>query len=510
MTQEITLPVAELKQALPGLSKLVAKSRSLPVLQSVRINRDVAGIVTIEGTDLEAHVTYRFKDTQPGQPAEVLVPLEALTKTAKGSSETLTLIPDGKDKIRLRYYISNSPIEQRITCPETKEWPGAPKFTAPLVSLDPQFGPTLKEALQCASDESSRRVLHGAHVDVSDPQAHYVVGTNGRVLYAANSFCFDLKESVTIPNLKLLGWPGFYGDDNCRLATQKDPKGENHWLQLQSGPWTVTARQVPGVFPNWRCAVPNMETPPRTLLKLSPAAVEQVLRVIPQLPGADDPNAGVRLRVTQHLFVEGRHKDDTEWTSVAIPDVQATGNPVHVLLNRHYLTQALRYGLTELRIEDETSPVVFTEAGRKFVVVPIRLQPTPPPPTAAKPPNESTPQSETEATAPASPSAGQSESTPTAERNPMPTETTLTPPRRGNLQPPVEGHHNGNGPAPAHSPLTAAVTQIETVKSGLRDVISALNATLDLLRAAEREKKTSAREVESVRATLRSLQKVAI
>jgi hypothetical protein len=44
----------------------------------------------------------------------------------------------------------------------------------------------------------------------------------------------------------------------------------------------------------------------------------------------------------------------------------------------------------------------------------------------------------------------------------------------------------------------------------LRDVIIELNATLDLLRAAEREKKASAKEVESVRATLRSLQKVAI
>ena len=54
------------------------------------------------------------------------------------------------------------------------------------------------------------------------------------------------------------------------------------------------------------------------------------------------------------------------------------------------------------------------------------------------------------------------------------------------------------------------MTQIETVKTGLRDVIIELNATLDLLRAAEREKKASFKEVESVRATLRSLQKVAI
>lgn len=82
-------------------------------------------------------------------------------------------------------------------------------------------------------------------------------------------------------------------------------------------------------------------------------------------------------------------------------------------------------------------------------------------------------------------------------------ENTLTPPRRGNLQPTVTSQ-------PATSPLAAAITQIETVRTGLRDVITDLNATVDLLRAAEREKKTAFKEVESVRATLRNLQKVSI
>ena len=89
----------------------------------------------------------------------------------------------------------------------------------------------------------------------------------------------------------------------------------------------------------------------------------------------------------------------------------------------------------------------------------------------------------------------------------MPTETTLTPPRRGSLE---ANGPNGHGNQITHSALTVAITQIEATKTALRDVITELNATLDLLRAAEKEKKTSAREVESVRATLRSLQKVAI
>ena len=94
MPPEITLPVAELKQALPGFSKLISRTRTLPVLQSVRVQRDNQGHVTIEGTNLDAHATYRLKDTQPGEAAEVVVPFDSLSKMAKGSSESLTLIPE--------------------------------------------------------------------------------------------------------------------------------------------------------------------------------------------------------------------------------------------------------------------------------------------------------------------------------------------------------------------------------------------------------------------------------
>ena len=96
MKSEITLPITELKQALPGIGKLVGKSRSLPVLQSVRVQRSAQGAVTLEATDLDANVAYQFKDEQPGDAAEVLVPYDALNKVIKGSSESLTVSPDGK------------------------------------------------------------------------------------------------------------------------------------------------------------------------------------------------------------------------------------------------------------------------------------------------------------------------------------------------------------------------------------------------------------------------------
>lgn len=54
----------------------------------------------------------------------------------------------------------------------------------------------------------------------------------------------------------------------------------------------------------------------------------------------------------------------------------------------------------------------------------------------------------------------------------------------------------------------AAVARIESARTQLRELANTLGETLTLLKAAEREQRTAQREVQSVRATLRGLQKV--
>jgi len=60
------------------------------------------------------------------------------------------------------------------------------------------------------------------------------------------------------------------------------------------------------------------------------------------------------------------------------------------------------------------------------------------------------------------------------------------------------------------SALKGALEQIEKIKTALREVIGQLNETATLLKAAEKENRATEKEFESVRATLRSLQKVSI
>src|SRR3954465_13381556 len=103
MNKEIILPISELKQALAGLGKVIAKGRSLPVLQSVRITRDHEGTVKMHATDLDSFISFTVDGKQPGSFTDVVIPSEHLTKATKGSSpnESITITPEDKSKARI-------------------------------------------------------------------------------------------------------------------------------------------------------------------------------------------------------------------------------------------------------------------------------------------------------------------------------------------------------------------------------------------------------------------------
>jgi len=73
------------------------------------------------------------------------------------------------------------------------------------------------------------------------------------------------------------------------------------------------------------------------------------------------------------MNVEGRNRDDEDWTSIPV-DAVVKGRPVTVALNRRYLLNALRFGLNEFEVEDPLSPVVFSKGGKKMVIMPVNLE----------------------------------------------------------------------------------------------------------------------------------------
>ena len=58
--------------------------------------------------------------------------------------------------------------------------------------------------------------------------------------------------------------------------------------------------------------------------------------------------------------------------------------------------------------------------------------------------------------------------------------------------------------------LPELITHVDRIKDSLKTVVTDLNTVGNLLRSAEKEKRATDREIESVRATLRKIQNVTI
>jgi DNA polymerase III sliding clamp (beta) subunit (PCNA family) len=488
----IELPVSELKTALAGLNKIVSKSTCLPVLKNIRVTRTTAGQVTLQATDLDIAATYQAEAQQPGPVCDVLVPIEPLTKVVKNSTNDgrVALVKEAKNQFTLRTFVGNSPVDQKLETLDLKEWPPVPRCDLPAVTLNEEIRAAVASAMECSGEESTRPLLQGAWIDPTDPKAHYVLATDGRHLFTANSFCVDFKEPVLLPNKKFVQWNGFMDDGDWKVSIlPPEKKDEPGWLQVESDHWRFISKRVEGQCPNWRNAVPS-PTEAKTLIRFSAEALAFLQQLLPKLPGGDAFNRPVTLEVNeQNLIVKAHPKNQPDWTKVTVPDTRITGKPMAITLNRDYLIKALSFDLVNLDMYDEVSPVVFHHGGQRMVVMPIRLDAGSPPPASNAQPTPAQP-AETPVEQVATPKP---ETQPTEERTTMPKTT--------------EAQTAETAP---ESPVKSIGQHIEIIKESLKSVVRDLNDLLDLVKKTEKEKKASEKEIEAVREKLREIQSVKI
>lgn len=459
----LTFSVLELKLALTGLGKLINRHTTLPVLQHLRVIRDGAGLVSLHANELDSSLCYQFPQPMAGPVADFLVPFEPLNRILRSSKGQVCLLPE-KQQVVVRTFVGQSPLDQRLDAVSVEEWPPALRFTALPVPFAKAAVQAVRAAMDFASEDATRMVINSVHLDVSNPDAHYVVGTNGRALFSANSFQFALRESITIPTHKFWLWNGLPEVEGSLTVQPPADKEYVGWLRFQLGPWTFGTKQREGNYPNWRQVVPVNH---RITLEFSPEAVTAALLAVPQLPGGDAQNKPVRLKITreQVLFEGGG-------TSLPIPGVSIDGPPMAISFNREYLLLCFRLGLSTIQLIDDLSPLVFTKDGQRAVVMPLRSDTDAPSPAPE-------PQPEAQA-APAQ----------TPETTPMTTTAAAT--------------------TETEPPIVEVLKTVDELREDLKQVLRNLNHTYALLRQLEKEKKATDKEIESVRAKLREIQAVKI
>jgi DNA polymerase III sliding clamp (beta) subunit (PCNA family) len=489
----ISISVSDLKPALTGLAKVVSNKATLECLRCIRVDATPER-TTLLGTDLEMFARVALPEAKCDSPESFLLPFERLQSIARRFPPATVLnIKPG----RISCHLGNGQLNEPITAPKLEEFPQELALATPPVPMPETFARRFTEAMGCSSTDATRYVLNGIELDVSGPEdsGHYLVGTDGRHLFSANSFTLPVPESVIIPNHKLLLWRGLV-DLPWALAGEK--KKSNTLVRIVAGDWTLTLKTIEGNYPNWRQVVPHFRQH-RTTVALPEG--HGFAKLVAGLPGADANNSPVDLVIENGAVAV---KDTTGTSSIVLEGGKAKGPDIKIRLNRDYLVKALDYGLTNIGLIDEMSALQFTREGRQMVVMPVRVA------DAAPPAEEPTDKQEVSAGPATEPTNQPAPSEPQPERKPMPA---------------INGHTNGaetphlNGaprsttpvsPAAEKPAIEAAIEKLDGFKTVFREALVGVTELSTLLRQAVRDQKAGEKEVQSVRQTLRSLQSVRI
>ena len=364
----ITLPIAELKPALVGLGKVIHPRPALAVLSHIKIERTSDGWIALTSTDLDRFVTMRLEHPNEGPAMAVLIPYDQLMQITKnsGKDERLHIEASPTGPI-IKFSLADKLGEQKVKPIPVDEFPATPRIKTDAMSLTPDLRRCIHEAMDCASSDNTRYVLNGVLIDASNPKAHYVVGTDGKHLYSANSFSLPLKHSVIIPSHKFLGWKEFNNDGEWQM------KADDKNIQLASRRWRYISKTIDGKYPDWRVPIPN---PKETNIHLSfdPTKLEAIIKLVQRMPCHDSTQfhtIGLEWKQGQFSFL-GKDKPEDEWTKIPVSDVKGEGPEITILCNRRLLIKAFEFGLNTISLSDYLSCLRFHNKGKQMIVMPLR------------------------------------------------------------------------------------------------------------------------------------------
>lgn len=190
-----------------------------------------------------------------------------------------------------------------------------------------------------------------------------IVATDGRQLLIQTGFQWSWTGEVLVPASTVFAARELPQDQAARVG-----KNSTH-VVLVVGPWTFYLPIGLGHYPRVDEIVPR-ETNLKSHGRLDVEDCDFLARVLPRLPGGHEDNAPVTVDLNDHVHVRARASTGPI-TEAILARSEATGQPKRVAVNRGYLTRAVQLGLAEVHLVDATTPILFKDEKRKYVVMPL-------------------------------------------------------------------------------------------------------------------------------------------
>jgi DNA polymerase III subunit beta len=363
---KITIPRRELKTALIGLGKIVPRHTALPVLSGVKF--EVAADVKAVATDLDQMAIYRFGDAVSNGSGSFVIPHADLKDLGKGADADVIEIAVNGDYATISNPVAGQVITRQHQLLSLDDWP-ALTATVKTTSAD-GFLETIQKLAPFVSSDTTRAVLNGCFLDVSEPGKGKarMVATDGRRLTCCNTMTLPLSESCVIPVSKYLTWL----DGTCAIGVHKTD--ELSWFGVEAGPWKYIVKTIDGTYPNYRQVIPAERGGNRVLF--AEADVERLPQILKALPG-DREGVVVFRPAGEVVTVSGKAKENPSETTVTLSGgSRYVGKCGQIALSRHYLLDALKAGFREFTFADDISPLLSEDGhGGKHVVMPMRVEP---------------------------------------------------------------------------------------------------------------------------------------
>jgi hypothetical protein len=476
----------------------------------------VNGAVTMTATDLDQTARYTFDGSTATGTGALIIPFQSLKDLTKGHDrELIEIEADTPEAATIINHVGSMAVKKTVYGTPLDEWPVIPESQATKPAEG--FLETFRRLLPFASEDPTRHMLSGICVDVKGKGERPVtmVATDGRRLTSCNSMCLPLDRTTVIPSSRFLAWAGLQGETQeigikTEMVKEKEGKktverAEVKEFGLKTGPWTYSCRTIAGSYPNWRQVIPDLEYCKDNSITLTDEDVESLRKILPTFPGheVDTPSITLGAGPEGAVQIAGRGKNDKAATTLDLTGGSRFEGKSRTCLNREFLLDALNAGFRSYMFTDGNSPIRGDDGhGGTHCLMPMRMEE--PAPQAVPETKDGASTTAVGGEAPATPEPATDNQGDGAQPEPATTET--EPKLRRNTMP-----EKTNQPETTESStLDKAIQAVENARAKLREGVSALVDVADALKAAAKEGKAQAADLEKARTTLQKLQAISL
>jgi DNA polymerase-3 subunit beta len=368
-------PASTLREICSELRAVAPRNSILPVLSNVLVERK-RGITRFTATDLDIRLAYTLPSDLPKPFTElgkklitlrsaredgtVCVPFQHLAGASKAADKgsEITVTPT-----ELRYRFGGNTATLGDFMPAA-EFP--PSFANDLGS--PSIMPEAAKhamcaALSCASTDETRQVLLGVMLDSAK---NVVVATDGRQMVVFNAPLPPLGQ-IVFPSKAVRLLSRSIAKAPWAIAVTKDKSEDGAAFEICAGNWTMQSKLIDGAYPNWQQVIPknNKNQIVIPLNDYVSARIADLLKRLPTNPGDKMGTVKLKTESSDLRFAAG----DSSFTV----NVGGSRPLQQTNAKREYWKRLVKLGCTDLRFENELSPIVGRKPDMIYVFMPVRM-----------------------------------------------------------------------------------------------------------------------------------------